>query len=306
MIRGEFAGRTFQAVADQLEVLAESPIVSRPSPAVALVDDRLPDLAQRLAVRAPHAHGQEALLRRDVHVEAGSMYVSAELVPKLDPDIGLVGSFLLGEPRVPVNAHKRAAHASVTRHEEPGNLLQARLEGTNEGEARLQDLAVVPPFVLVEPRPVVVVRQFLKELEDRGLKSTELHSGTSFRGAGGGPPHIGSHHRSAGSGDPRSSARSRSSVLRAASGQQALRTRTPKTRKICQTSGLVESWRYGEENLRPAFLGGAQTGPEQTEPRDQTPHGRRGRKKRPMAFPSPEGFLRRFFFFGGLKGCAIL
>ena len=53
MIGREAAGRTFQAVAVQRESLSELPVVACPPPTVGPLDDRLPDLAERLGFGPP-------------------------------------------------------------------------------------------------------------------------------------------------------------------------------------------------------------------------------------------------------------
>ena len=90
MIGREAAGRALEAVALQGEPLAELAVVAGPAPAVGPLDDRLADLVEGLGFRPPEAHGQEALARRDVDIEARGMDVAALLVAELDADVGLV------------------------------------------------------------------------------------------------------------------------------------------------------------------------------------------------------------------------
>ena len=174
MVGRKAAGRAFEAAAVQREPPAELPVVAGPPPAVGPLDDRLPDPAQRLGVRPPQAHGQEALARRDVDVEARGVDVAALLVAELDADVRLVRLAALDEPRVAVDPHQRAAHPPVAGHEVRRDPLQPRLEGADEGHRGLQDFALVPPLVLLEPGPVVVVGQLLQELEECRLKAREL------------------------------------------------------------------------------------------------------------------------------------
>ena len=131
------------------------------------LDDRLPDLAERFGIRPPQAHGQEALARRDVDVETRGMDVAALLVPELDADVGLVRLAVLGEPRVAIDPHQRAAYPPVAGDEVRRDPLQPRLEGADEGHCRSQDFPLVPLLVFLEPGPVVVVGQLLQEFSAR-------------------------------------------------------------------------------------------------------------------------------------------
>jgi len=91
MVCRKVAGGAFQALAFELEVLAEAAVVPGPTPRTGMVDDRLPDLAEGPGIGTPHPDGQKALLRLDVEVEAGGVDVRADLVAKVDANVGLVG-----------------------------------------------------------------------------------------------------------------------------------------------------------------------------------------------------------------------
>ena len=165
MIGREPARRPLQASAVQVEVLAKLLVVSGAPPTIGPLDNRLPNPAQRLGVGTPRADRQEALVRRDVNVEAGGVNVACQLVAKLNAGVGLVRFPAAGKSRVAIHPQQRAAHAPIAGHKALRYLFQPRLKGTDEGQTRFQDILLVAPFVRLEPGAVVVVGQFLQELE---------------------------------------------------------------------------------------------------------------------------------------------
>ena len=163
MIGRQPAGRTLETVAGQVEPAAERLVVAGAPPAIGPVDDGLPNLAERIGVGPPRADRQETLVRGDVNVKPGRVNVAGRLMAELDAGVGLVRFSAAREPRVAIDPQQRAAHAPVGGHKIPGDLLQSRLEGANEGQARLQDLGLIARLCSPETTAGCCCRRVLRE-----------------------------------------------------------------------------------------------------------------------------------------------
>ncbi len=115
----------------------------------------------------PASQCDETAARFDVEVETRGMRILAHLVPELDSHGGLVGTLVLGEAGVPVDAKHRAPDGARVGSEVLAYLPQVRSEVGDEAECGLLDRGLVTPLVVREPDAVVVCLQILEKVEAR-------------------------------------------------------------------------------------------------------------------------------------------
>src|SRR5438874_12266421 len=80
---------------------------------------------------------------------------------------GLVGSLVLREADVTVDAKNRPSHGPRIRNYVRANLPKSRAGGKHEGHQPVSYFPLVPRLVLLKPRAVVVEFQLAKEIEER-------------------------------------------------------------------------------------------------------------------------------------------
>ena len=118
-----------------------------------------------------------------MQVEAGRVRVLALLVAEVQPDVRLVGRFVLGEPDVAVDAEQRTTLGPRVGAEVRADLHQVRPEIDDEAQRRLPHLGLVAGLLLVEPVAVVVSFEVGQELL-MFLQSQVPNDLAGYRGVG--------------------------------------------------------------------------------------------------------------------------
>lgn len=80
-------------------------------------------------------------------------------MPKLDARIGLVGAFIFRKTDIPVNPEQRPADGSGVCREMLADLIQDRTKVRNKAHGGILDVFLVSLFILLEPLPIVILRQ---------------------------------------------------------------------------------------------------------------------------------------------------
>ena len=123
-------------------------------------------LGERRGVGVPDADARVDLAGGEVQVESGRVGRPPGLVAELYRRLRLVGTLVLREAHVPVDAEHGAAVGPRVGDEARADGVQARLEVLDELQDRLLDVPFVPALVGLEPLTVVVRPQFEQELEE--------------------------------------------------------------------------------------------------------------------------------------------
>lgn len=152
--------RALEALALELaEQLSERGIVPCLLSVSRLLDDAIADGGGGFLFRMVDAGTDGRLLVGKAHIEPRCVDALADIMTEDHGDVGVQGTFVLGEARVAVDAHLRSALLGVVRDDVLGDLLEPRHQRTDEGPGRLQDLVLIARLVLVEPDLVVVLLQ---------------------------------------------------------------------------------------------------------------------------------------------------
>jgi hypothetical protein len=132
-------------------------------PALRLRHDGVSNLRERVPVRMPHTAGDKHPPGLEVQVKARGMGITASFVVKMCPSVCLVGTFVLGEAYIAMDAKQRATIGASVGNEARADLPQARPKVSDETEHGIAYLPLIALLVGLKPLPVVVTVQGLKE-----------------------------------------------------------------------------------------------------------------------------------------------
>ncbi len=177
MLRVITPRRTDKAFSRELEPLLESGTRYRLFPSLRVLDQTLPEVLQGFSIRMPDPQANESPFRLQMKVETRRMGVFPPLMPELNPRVGLIGAFVLGEPDIPMNSEKGATGGPGIGPEMGAEALERGGEVLDELQGRAFHFPLIPHFVCLKPVTVVVLGQIPKECERLLCEMSETPSG---------------------------------------------------------------------------------------------------------------------------------